>query len=482
MDEWDLLQRFARHGSQEAFTELVCRHLNFVYSSARRQVRSPQLAQEVTQAVFLELARRAAQLKPGAPLTAWLYLVTRRAALNALRSERRRRAREHAAYELAAMNAVRSVWEEIEPLLDEALATLNAHDRAALLLRYFECKPLREVGAALGASEDAAQKRVARAIEHLRKFFAKQGVAITAAGLAAHLSSHAVEAAPAALGGLISANTLSSASALAAEATHIIAMTTLQKTYLAAALVALGAGGYEIHALARGREQLRDLKQEVAALEARARSAAPERDAGRAQLASSAPAAPPDVPAADERAIEELVLRMSRLKQHFDANAALAIPEMALLNESDWLEVARERPLDAEADLRVALSRIRGRATGKLSNLLVPALSAYVRANDGRMPATARELQPHVDEPVPPAALGAMLARYEIKAQGSITQVPDQAILILEFEHALIDSDYDSRIRTVRAFSARDTDPFKINTLSSSIPGRMAPPAPRYLR
>jgi RNA polymerase sigma factor (sigma-70 family) len=168
MDEWELLQRYAQGGSEAAFAELVGRHVNFVYSSARRQVRSPQLAEEVTQNVFVELARQAARLERGTPLTAWLYVVTRRAALNALRGELRRQAREHAAYELSAMNPAPSVWEKLAPLLDEALEALDPRDRSALLLRYFDNKPLRDVGAALNTSEDAAQKRVSRALEQLR--------------------------------------------------------------------------------------------------------------------------------------------------------------------------------------------------------------------------------------------------------------------------------------------------------------------------
>ena len=167
MTDWELLGRFAREGAQDAFAELVSRHLNFVYSSARRQLRSPQLVEELTQSVFLELAQNAAKLDPRTPLTAWLYVVTRRTALNTLRTELRRQDREHTAYELTAMNSSPSVWAQVEPLLEEALDDLNSHDRSAVLLRYFENKSLRDVGAALGTTEDAAQKRVSRALDQV---------------------------------------------------------------------------------------------------------------------------------------------------------------------------------------------------------------------------------------------------------------------------------------------------------------------------
>ncbi len=179
----DLIRQFAREKSQPAFTALVHRHVDLVYSAALRQVRSPDLAGEVSQSVFLDLAREADKLKPDSILTAWLYQVTRRRAIDVIRRESRRYARERLAAEMAAMNTTANAadWTHIEPLLDEAMDALDETDRAAILLRFFENKSLREVGTALGASDDAAQKRVSRAIERLREFFAKRGV--TAAAL-----------------------------------------------------------------------------------------------------------------------------------------------------------------------------------------------------------------------------------------------------------------------------------------------------------
>jgi RNA polymerase sigma factor (sigma-70 family) len=490
MDEWELLQRFARDGSQEAFAELVSRHLDFVYSSARRQVRSPHAAQEIAQTVFLELARHAAQLQPGTPLTAWLYVVTRRAALNALRADRRRQAREQAAFELSTMNSVSSVWAQLEPLLDEALDTLNPHDRCALLLRYFENKPLREVGAAMGSSEDAAQKRVGRALDHLRKFFARQGVAISAAGLATHLSAHAIKAAPAALGGLIAATTGSlapTAPLLAGEAARTLAMTTLQKTLLISAVVVLGAGLYEVRALASQRDNLRALEQEATGLAAREHAARQERDdalrrlaAFKSEAAQNSPATP--APATGDPAIAEILSRVDRMRQRLDTNPHLKIPELTLLKDSDWLLIARERALGSENDLRASLGRLRTIAKNHFTRPLTKALSAYVSANEGRMPATTDDLRPHITEPIEAAALGAMLGRYEIPLRGSIRDVLHDADLILEREQAVVDRDYDGRYRIKRIVSRADTDPFKINFSMGVVPGPLAPSPPRFLR
>src|SRR5437867_666826 len=142
----DLLKEYAGLNSEEAFATLVKRHLNLVYSAALRQVRSPHLAEEVAQSVFADLARGSGKLAPDTILTAWLYQVTRRTAVDVIRRESRRQFRERVAHEMSAMNSISSDWTQIEPLLDEAMEALDETDRSAILLRYFENKNLREVG------------------------------------------------------------------------------------------------------------------------------------------------------------------------------------------------------------------------------------------------------------------------------------------------------------------------------------------------
>ncbi len=156
------------------------------------------------QSVFLDLARNAPKLDPNTVLTTWLYSVTRRAAIDVVRSESRRQLREQIAVELAAMNSPDTNWTQIEPLLDEAMESLDEADRTSILLRYFENKSLREVGQTLGTSDDAAQKRVSRAVERLREYFSKNGIAIGSGGFVALLSANAVQSAPMALSAAIS--------------------------------------------------------------------------------------------------------------------------------------------------------------------------------------------------------------------------------------------------------------------------------------
>ena len=264
----ELLARYNRHHAEDAFATLVRRHVDLVHSAALRQVRSPELAEEVTQTTFTKLARLAPQLATDTILTAWLYQVTRREAIDVVRREARRQLREQIATELNTMNATTADWAHIEPILDEAMAELDETDRAAVLLRYFENKSLREVGATLGTSDDAAQKRVSRAVERLREFFAKRGITVGTSGLAVVISANAVQAAPVGL-----AITISTAAALAgttfvttttATAIKTIAMTTLQKTVITATLaVVAGVGIYEARQASQLREQVQTLQQQA---------------------------------------------------------------------------------------------------------------------------------------------------------------------------------------------------------------------------
>ena len=298
----ELLARYNRQHAEDAFAELVRRHLGLVYSAALRQVRSPQLAEEVAQSVFIDLARNAARLKPDTILTAWLYQVTRRTAIDVVRREASRQLREQIATEMNAMNATAADWTRIEPLLDEAMHALDDTDRIAILLRYFENKSLREVGVTLGTSENAAQKRLGRAVERLREFFAKRGVTIGASGLVIVISANAVQAAPVGL-----AITISSAAALAgttlaptaaATVTKAIVMTTTQKALIAAALAAaIGSGIYEARQASQLRAQVRAFQQQQAPWAELVAQLQRERDDAMKRLASRPIISAPRLPA-----------------------------------------------------------------------------------------------------------------------------------------------------------------------------------------
>ncbi|MDB6028897.1 MAG: hypothetical protein JWM68_5120 [Verrucomicrobiales bacterium] len=230
MTDSQLLQKFVRDQSDEAFGTLVNRHVDLIYTAALRQVGSSQLAEDVAQSVFLDLSRNADKLKPDTILSAWLYSVAGRTAIDVVRSESRRQVREQIAVELADMTSPNPQWNDIQPLLDEAMESLEEQDRSSLLLRYFENKSFREVGRALGTSDDAAQKRVSRAVERLREFLAKRGVAIGTSSFVVILSANTVQAAPLGLGAAITSATTFAGNTIAVTATKTIVMTTLQKT------------------------------------------------------------------------------------------------------------------------------------------------------------------------------------------------------------------------------------------------------------
>ncbi|HMD54873.1 MAG TPA: sigma-70 family RNA polymerase sigma factor, partial [Phycisphaerae bacterium] len=197
-----LLNQFTRGENPAAFDELAARHADWVYSAALRLVHDAHLAEDITQAVFLLLAQNAARLG-NRPVNAWLFKVTRYCAANALRIDRRRRQHERTAAMLKSdsMDAeVQPIWEQMVPLLEESISHLKSEDRQALLLRFYQRKSLADVGAAMGISEDAAQKRVAKAVEKLRSLMSGKGVLIPAVVAAsALLFEQTAHAAPAGL-------------------------------------------------------------------------------------------------------------------------------------------------------------------------------------------------------------------------------------------------------------------------------------------
>src|SRR2546427_4785737 len=154
MDDLELLHEYAASQSEQAFATLVGRHVNLVYSAALRQVRDPHLAEEVTQTVFIRLARKAGTIHSGVILSGWLFRTTRFVASEVVRMEGRRRHREPKAMETVIESRGDSPWEQIAPLLDEAMAGLSETDRNAMLLRFFEKKSLKEIGLALGMDDE----------------------------------------------------------------------------------------------------------------------------------------------------------------------------------------------------------------------------------------------------------------------------------------------------------------------------------------
>jgi RNA polymerase sigma factor (sigma-70 family) len=242
-DSNTLLSQYARTGSESAFRELVSRYIDLVYSTAFRLVDGDvESAQDVAQTVFVALADQARTLPKDVMLGGWLHLRTRFAAGKLMRTERRRQLRERQAAEMnATEDHSESNLAQVAPVLDEAIGQLDAEDRTAILLRFFERKDFRGVGEALGSSEDAARKRVDRALEKLYVLLKHRGATLSAAALGAALAAEAVTAAPAGLAGTVARAALASAAAGTATTLGVLKSMALAKlTLVAAGVVAVG--------------------------------------------------------------------------------------------------------------------------------------------------------------------------------------------------------------------------------------------------
>src|SRR5687768_4798397 len=181
-DDMALLREYAETGSQAAFAQLVSRHINWVHSLCLRGVRDRHLADDVTQAVFIILARKAAGISDQTVLRGWLFKTARFAVADALKKRNRHKKHEERAIVMSppkeTVQPDEQTWADVSPHLDEAVACLSESDRQAIMLRFYEGKSLAEIGVVMDISEEAAKKRVARAVERLRSHFAKAGIAV----------------------------------------------------------------------------------------------------------------------------------------------------------------------------------------------------------------------------------------------------------------------------------------------------------------
>ncbi len=280
-NDTELLRRYVEQGSESAFAELVREHLNLVYSAALREANGDgALAEDISQAIFADLARQARRLLDHPSLAGWLYTSVRHFAANLRRAEQRRRDREQEVHTMNALLAEDSpgqAWRQIRPVLDDALHELNEEDRAALVLRFLEDRSLREVGDRLGLQENTARMRVDRALDKLRGRLERRGITSTAAGLTAALAVGAVTPAPSALAGAIASASLASGVAAGSTTLTLMKLMSISKVSLIGAVVAAGIAvpvwqQTRLHRVQSENAQLRAQETELAALRAQAES------------------------------------------------------------------------------------------------------------------------------------------------------------------------------------------------------------------
>ena len=246
----ELLREYVSRHSEEAFATLMSRHLDLVYSAAWRHVGNHHQAEEISQAVFVILARKGRSLASGTILAGWLFHTTRLTAANYLRAEMRRVRREQEAYmQSDASENTDELWQQVAPALNEVIDSLGEKERNAIVLRYLQGKNYREVAAALGGSEEAAQMRVSRALEKMRKLFAKRKLAFSTTALSGMMAAHGIQAAPNSVAIAILATTkgaaLSASTLSVVEGTLKLMAWTKVKVVVGASVVALLA--YQSH-------------------------------------------------------------------------------------------------------------------------------------------------------------------------------------------------------------------------------------------
>jgi hypothetical protein len=375
-----------------------------------------------------------------------------------VRKESRRQLREQIAVELNNMNATANDWTQIEPLLDDAMAALDETDRSAILLRYFENKNLREVGESLKISDDAAQKRVSRAVEKLREFFSKQKITVGASGLAVLISANAVQSAPIGLAATISAAAVLAGTTVSTStvivATKTIAMTTIQKSLIAATIsAAVGTGIFEAHQASQLREQTEALTQQITQLKTDNESLSSRlAQAGdskkltdnqfnellklRGQMTQLRNEAEVENDPAFQKARLWLA-KEAKLREQFEGHPDQWIPEMKYLSDEEWLDQARKADLDTATGMRCALSNVRAAATFSFAVKIQNALRAYMAANNQQLPDSTSQLSAYFHPPMDDA--DTMLSRYEMLNSDEQANPAYQGASIIQDPKTLVD-------------------------------------------
>jgi RNA polymerase sigma factor (sigma-70 family) len=471
----ELLRRYRENRCERSFTELVERHIDFVYSAARRQVAgNADLARDVAQQVFIELAQKADSLSSNTVLTAWLYTRTRFAASKALRSEQRRHGREEKACMELQPPTPEPEWDELQPVLDTVMHELDERDRTAVLLRYFEKRPLAEVGARLGLTEDAARMRLGRALDKLRQLLARRGITSTTAALAGLLLQQTVTAAPAGLALNIAGTALGSASATTTSLTLTTLMATKAKIALATAavialatpLIVLNQSNVKLRAetqvLRAQNEQLafasaentrlsnllRDAQSQPMAqpdtsgelLKLRGEVARLREDSRELARLKNDATANNDHDPSIQATLRTLAARATALKRHLEERPQTKIPELQFITDKQWIDAVAKGGLDSDHDIREALNRLRSSAKSTFGGMMQKALKQYTEANGGMLPNDISELQPYFNPAIDPA----MLKRYELVQNGSLEESRPDRPLISEIAPS-VDDEYDTR-------------------------------------
>ena len=467
-DSQKLLAEYVETGSEPAFREIVTRYLNLVYSVAVRMMKGDtHRAEDVAQTVFADLARMARTLSSEVMLGGWLHRHTYHVAATILRSERRRQSRERQVAEMNALQDYSGVnFAHVAPVLDEVINELGTEDRMAILLRFFEQSDFRAIGHALGTNEDAAQKRVTRALEKLHSLLNQRGVAFSTAALGTALATEAVTAAPAGLAVSISFAALANGAVTGGTTLTLLKVITMTKLKfgIISAIAVTGVATplliqYQAQVKLRERDEaLRQQADQLAQL-----TSENQRLSNFLVQAKTARPAPSDqsellrlraevsglrrnlqqkaAEASDPASIsaKALAARAIQLKQRLEQMPDKRIPEFQFLAEKDWLDAVKNGDLDTDADYRKAFSELRSIAKRDFGNILRPALERYTQSHDGQLPNDLSELSPLMQPPV----ADSILQRYSLLLTGNPPDLTRETLLVMETAPPA-DEEYDT--------------------------------------
>ncbi len=419
-----LLADFVETGSEAAFRELVSRYIQLVYSTAVRLVGGDlQLAEDVTQTVFIRLAQNARKLPLDVKLGGWLHRDTCFVASKITRRERRRQARER---EAAVMSSIQdhsqANLDRIGPMLDDAINQLGEEDRTAILLRFFEERDFRAVGTALGSNEDAARMRVNRAIEKLHLLLKRRGVMIPAAALATALAGQTITAVPAGLIGAVTAAAIASSVAgagITATIFKAIAMTKL-KTAIAGAVLLAGVSTpivWQHQTQVRLRDENRSLQEQLA-------RSAHQKDQLSNQLAQASSSQ--SVSAEQLNELMRLRSQVGQLRQQTNVIGKLIEANERL---SRALADAGRNPAPEEDPIREQVKQM-GIAKMNDAKLLVLGMLLFSEEHKGQLPTSYEQISNSL------ASQGENMKltgtnQFEMFYSGSIKDIPNPATTIV---------------------------------------------------
>ncbi len=423
-----LLREYAENGTETSFSELVTRHTNLVYSCALRQVGSPDVAAEIAQKVFLGLARGARglldKLDRSASLAGWLCRTTRNLSLNHRRDEFRRQSRERQAMEtLNPVSETAVNWENLRPVLDEAMSALDEPDYDAVVMRFYQNQDLRAVGLALGVSDDTAQKRVSRALDKVREVLQRRGITTGAGALSAVLASNAVQAAPAGLAAAISTAAL--AGTTVTTATILTHATMNWITLKSAAAIAFGALAAGTSTYLWQQHEINSLRDENAGLAAQRDSLTKERD--DAVAAAAARNAASDDLSADKEELLRLRGEVGALRRQTNELSSLRQQNHQL---QDTLAQARQKTQDSDVpstDQQTAMVKMSSAKQAVLGIIM------YAADNQNHYPTNMMDMTNYLRDP---EFLDSLKRQFELVVQGSVENVSNAATTIAVRERA----------------------------------------------